>query len=60
MTTVLVCGGGGSGELPRAEMKSVVKVISHWAKFDECQVCAWDFSGIKRACYLFLEHYNLC
>ena len=37
-----------------------MKVISHWAKFDESQACAWDSSGIKRAWSLFLEHYNLC
>lgn len=31
-------GAGVRGMLPRAETQSRVKVISHWAKFDECQV----------------------
>lgn len=33
--------GWGWGELPSAETKSVVKVISHRAKFSECQVCVF-------------------
>lgn len=50
----------GEGELLRAETKPLLKVISHCAGFDECQVSAWDSSGIKRAWFLFLVHYNLC
>lgn len=55
----LCLSGAGRGELPKAEVKPVLKFISHCAKFDKCQVYAWDSSGIKRACIPFLAHCDL-